>query len=457
MLDLKNKNTLVVGLARSGVAAANFLLDQGASVRVTDLRSGEQLEEYISRLEGQVNFTLGKHRQSDFLEVDLIVLSPGVPTDIGPLQVARQAGIQVIGEIEFASHFLAGKVVGVTGANGKTTTTALIGKMHGDAGHNVEVAGNIGRPLVHSVRCNLHQPEMRYIVELSSFQLESIDTFRCDVALVLNLTPGHQDRYPDFQAYVEAKRRILLNQHSADVAVFNYDDPVTNEMQKYARGKVCFFSRREDLGQGLFIRDGSVVIRWDEEETELFSIDEIRLRGDHNLENVLAATCAGFFSDVPLQVMAETVRKFSGIEHRLEWVANCGGVDYYNDSKATNVFSTEKAVLSFNRPIVLIMGGLDKAGDFGKLSSMVEEKVRCLILIGEAAGSIAACLEGVTPTVEAEDMEQAVSIANENAVDGDVVILAPGCASFDMFKDFEHRGDCFKRYVLLLGEQESKR
>ena len=456
MLDLKDKNTLVVGLARSGVAAANFLLDHGASVRVTDLRSCEQLKEYMSRLEGRVNYTLGKHRQSDFLEADLIVLSPGVPTDIDPLQAARQGGVQVIGEIEFASHFLAGKVVGVTGANGKTTTTALIGEMHGRAGHNVEVAGNIGRPLVDAVRCNSHQPEMRYIIELSSFQLESIDTFRCDIALVLNLTPDHQDRYPDFQAYVEAKRRILLNQRPADVAVFNYDDPVTNEMQEYARGKVCFFSRREDLAQGVFIRDGSVVIRWDEKETELLPISEIRLRGDHNLENVLAAICAGFFSDVPLEVMAETTRKFSGIEHRLEWVSNCGGVDYYNDSKATNVASAEKAIISFNRPIILIMGGLDKAGDFAQLSRMVEEKVRCLILIGEAAGRIATCLEGLTLTVEAESMEQAVSIADENAVDGDVVILSPGCASFDMFEDFEHRGDCFKRYVSLLGEQESK-
>ena len=452
MLDLKDKTTLVVGLARSGVAAANFLLDQGASVRVTDLRSGGQLEKYMARLEGRVDCTLGRHQRSDFLETDLIVLSPGVPTDIEPLQAAREAGVHIIGEIEFASHFLAGKVVGVTGANGKTTTTTLIGEMHGRAGHNVEVAGNIGRPLVDSVRCNLDQTEMLYIIELSSFQLESIDTFRCDIALVLNLTPDHQDRYPDFQSYVEAKRRILLNQRSADIAVLNYDDPITNEMQEHARGKVCFFSRKEDLAQGVFIRDGSVFIRWGEEETELLPIDEIRLRGDHNIENVLAATCAGFFSDVPLEVMAETARKFSGVEHRLEWVANYNGVDYYNDSKATNVVSTEKAVLSFNRPIVLIMGGLDKAGYFAQLARMVEEKVHCLILIGEAAERISTCLEGTTLIIEAESMEEAVSIANKNAVDGDVVILSPGCASFDMFEDFEYRGACFKRAVSSLGE-----
>ena len=454
MWNLRGKSALVVGLARSGVAAANLLLEQGAAVRVTDLRESGQLGTQLARLQGPVDCRLGEHRTSDFRGADLIVLSPGVPSDIEPLQAARNAGVPVMGEIEFAYRFLRGTVVGVTGSNGKTTTTALIGAMHRQAGHRVEVAGNIGQPLADSVRRNLARSATRYVIELSSFQLESIETFRCDVALILNVTPDHQDRYPGFQAYAEAKSRILLNQRPGDAAVLNYDDSVAAAMQRHTAGRVCFFSRKETLQEGVFVRDGRVVIRRDGQEDAVLPVDQIGLPGGHNLENVVAAIWAGFLSDVPLQAMAEAVRTFPGVVHRLEWVAAHDGVDYYNDSKATNVDSTEKALLAFSRPIILIMGGLDKGGDFARLFQLVKERVGCVILIGQAAGHIARCLEGASQLVTADDLEEAVGVARREAVPGDVVLLSPGCASFDMFDDFEHRGDCFKQSVLSLGDKE---
>ncbi len=445
MLQLSHKRVLVAGLARSGVAAANLLLSKGARVRVTDLKPAGELREQLSRLQGKVETTLGGHRVEDFLNTDLIVLSPGVPSDIRPLREARSEGIAMLPEVELGFHFLDGPLIGVTGSNGKTTTTTLIGEMFESAGSAVAVAGNIGTPLSEIA---LLRPESvtTSVVELSSFQLEMVQQFQAGIALVLNISPDHLDRHESLESYVDAKRRILLTQRAGDWAVLNADDPVTFAMKSRTRGRACLFSRRP-LKQGICVEAGHVIARLEGGEETLLPVSEIAIRGQHNLENVLAAAAAAFLSGIPGPAVAQAVRDFKGVEHRLERVADVDGVSYYNDSKATNVDSARRALESFSGPIVLIMGGLDKGGDFRRLEGLVKERVRGLILIGSAAGKIKNALGRSTVVSKAKDLEEAVEQASRCALPGDAVLLAPGCASFDMFRNYEHRGRVFKESV----------
>ena len=312
------------------------------------------------------------------------------------------------------------------------------------------VAGNIGSPLIQWVNRSSASTETTFVVELSSFQLENIDQFKCDIALILNVSPDHQDRYDRFEDYVAAKEQIFLNQRGEDYAVINADNPFTVKMASCRPARVLLYSRKQILKEGVFVRNGSIQVIWGGHQQCLMPVDEIRLRGKHNLENMLAATAAGVLSGLDREVMIETFRSFAGVEHRLEWVRELNGVTFYNDSKATNMDSAAQALQAFTEPLIVIMGGKDKGADFGVLQPLVSDKVRLLVLLGAAAEKISHSLGDHVPTVGAQDLEQAVELAFENAHPGDVVLLAPGCTSFDMFDDFEHRGRVFKERVNAL-------
>jgi len=452
-MKLSGRNILVVGLARTGLAAANFLIGKGARVSVTDLRTKDELEDQIGRLQGQVRLLLGRHREADFTAADMIVLSPGVPSRISPLARAREQGIPVWSEIELACRFLKGTLIGVTGTNGKTTTTTLIGEMLAESRRPHLVAGNIGVPLLERVEEATR--ETVWVVELSSFQLETTRTLRCQVAVVLNVTPDHLDRHPSFEDYWQAKRRILLNQKSSDFAVFNRDEPNSRRMAEGAEARSVFFSRQERC-TGVFCRDGKIRVQVDDESHQVMDRSQVRLKGEHNLENVLAAAAASYLVGVEPESIARACRTFAGVEHRLEWIRELEGVSFYNDSKATNVESASKAMEALEQPLVAIMGGTNKGSDFRVLRPLVRRKVRHLVLLGEAKASLMEGLRGTAPVSEAGGLEEAVRRAFVEAHPGDAVLLAPACASFDMFQNYEERGRAFKDLVSQLtgGERQ---
>ncbi len=459
LMELRDRKVLIVGLARSGVAAAEFLVREGALVSLTDRKERSQLAPMLQRLPAPVKLCLGGHSVEDFVNAELVVASPGVPPDLPELVQARNHGIPVIGEVELAYRFLQGHFIGVTGSNGKTTTTTLIGEICRSAGQARFVAGNIGRPLTEALL--QESPPRQFVVELSSFQLESIEEFHCNVAVFLNLTPDHLDRHGDAGAYLAAKERIFLNQAADDWAVVNLDDPALGQIRTAARRFPFSVERR--LAEGAYCDRESLRLRLDGREHHLLERSEIPLRGLHNLSNILAASAAAFLGGVEADQIAKTVRGFGGVEHRLEFVREMDGVEWFNDSKATNVDSAMKALESFGSPIVLIMGGLDKAGDFRLLRALVQEKVRHLIVLGSAAEKIAAQLSDTAPILKAGSLEEAVARAARIARSGDVVLLAPGCASFDMFENYEHRGRVFKELAHSLaaharsGEEEDNR
>lgn len=449
-MRLKGRNILVVGLAGSGLKASNFLLKRGACLTVTDIKPESELQSQIQQLSGPVRLSLGVHQEEDFTQADLIILSPGVPTTLPQLRKAGAQGVPIYSEVELAYRFLKGTIIGVTGSNGKTTTTALIGELFKQSGRKHVVAGNIGPPLVGFVEDSCE--ETNFVVELSSFQLETIEKFRCHVAVMLNVTPDHLDRYSRFEEYREAKERIFLNQTGDDYAVLNADNADSKRMAEGRSSRVVLFSRKEALREGVFVQGDQICILWKGQEPCLMSTKEIRLKGSHNLENVLAAAAVGCLFNLDFAVMANSFRSFEGVEHRLELVRRLGGVNFYNDSKATNVSSTYQALCAFDQPLIVIMGGRDKGGDFTTLGSPMSKRVRQLILLGEATEKISQALGNVVSCQRARDMEEAVELAYHHAKSGDVVLLSPGCASFDLFKDFEHRGRTFKEIVWRLQE-----
>jgi UDP-N-acetylmuramoylalanine--D-glutamate ligase len=454
-MDCRGKTVLIVGAARSGIAVARFLLASGDRVILTDKKSSEALPTVASLLESaaspnELRLELGGHREESFRDCDLVVVSPGVPLKMPVFEISRQAGIPVIGEIEFAYRHLKGKILGITGSNGKTTTTTLLSKLLTGAGLRGHAAGNIGAPLMSFVADST--PEDLYAVELSSFQLEGIERFRPFVGSILNLTPDHMDRYNGFEDYIAAKRRVFMNQESSDFAVLNADDPRTAAIAAQVHSTPVLFSRAAEVQRGTFVRNGMVLYRDDSRETELFPVDSIALKGAHNLENVLAAGAMAILAGAPPESLENSVRAFKGVEHRIEWVAEIGGVQYFNDSKATNVDATIKSLEAFPGNILLIAGGRDKAGDFTVLKDLMQERVKHLVLIGEAAGKIRTALAGAVEMSEAQSMDEAVAICRTLARSGDVVLLAPACASFDMFQDYEHRGRVFKEAVRRVGD-----
>ena len=450
------KKVLVVGAARSGIAAAEFLLARGATVVLTDCRREEELSGVIGHLRSGISSSLlllelGGHRRASFRECDLVVTSPGVPLSLDFFDESRSAGVPIIAEVELAYRHLKGRILGITGSNGKTTTTELVAGMLRAAGLRGHAAGNVGVPLI-SFAAESTDDDL-YATELSSFQLEGIDRFRPAVGAMLNLTPDHLDRYPGFAGYTAAKRRIFMNQQPGDFAVLNLDDAQVASIAGGLTSTAVFFSRRGKPQRGTYVDARRVVHRDGTSEKELFLVEDIGLRGEHNLENVLAAATVSLLAGVPAESLRDTVRRFRGVEHRLEWVAEIDGVQYFNDSKATNVDSTIKAIRAFPGGIHLIAGGRDKGADFTLLRSLVRERVRELMLIGEAAGTIERVLAGTTDIRRASSLEEAVGLCRRRALPGEIVLLAPACASYDMFENYEQRGQVFRKTVLAFAQR----
>ncbi len=453
-LDVKGKRVLVVGLGRSGVASALFLEEKGARVTVSDAKTEDQLRGEIPKLlDRGIAVETGGHGERTFQQQDLIVVSPGVPGDVPLLAQARQRGIPVIGEIELASRFLKGHIVAITGSNGKTTTTALTGEVISWGGWESLVGGNIGTPAISLVPEST--ADTYNVLEVSSFQLETIHTFHPEAAVVLNVTPDHLDRHGSMEAYIAAKKRIFENQTSADWAVLNADDANCVRMAEGIRAQLRWFSRRKEVEQGAFVRDGQIVHRDDSGETAILPVDEIPLKGAHNLENVLAAACVGMIIPCEPRRIRSAVREFKAVEHRLEHVATIAGVDYYNDSKATNVDATIKALESFPANLHVILGGKDKGSDYTVLAPLLRERAKRVYTIGAAAEKIESQIAGSADVLRAGTLEMAVKKASESAAPGDVVLLAPACASFDQFEDYEHRGRVFKELVNALAEKQA--
>jgi UDP-N-acetylmuramoylalanine--D-glutamate ligase len=439
---------LVVGLARTGVATALFCAARGARVTATDSRSESELPDAVLKLRGAgIALELGSHREETFLEQDLIVPSPGVPADAPPLEAARSKGVTIWSEIELAYRFLRGRLIGITGSNGKTTTTSLVEHILKMAGLETILAGNIGRPLIGCV--DAMTDNTFTVVELSSFQLELVGTFRPNIGVFLNLTPDHLDRHHTIEAYGAAKARLFENQTGDDAAILNADDARTSP---YAPSlpRVYWFSRKQRVTQGAYVRDEEIVFRQDGEEEVLLRVEDIPLVGAHNVENVLAAAAATRLAGAPASAIAKGVRSFAGVEHRLEFVSEVAGVRYYNDSKATNVDATLKALDAFPGRILVILGGKDKGSDYTVLQKPLREKAILALLIGAAAEKIESQISGSVALERAETLERAVEIASHAALCGDVVLLAPACASFDQFQNYEHRGRVFKDLVRQL-------
>jgi len=451
-VDLNNKRVLVVGLGKSGVASALFLNARGAHVTVSDSKTEDQLREEIPiLLDHGIAVETGGHGDRTFREQDLIVVSPGVPADAGPLIQARAQGETVIGEVELASQFLTGSIVAITGSNGKTTTTTLVGEIIAAGGFATVVGGNIGTPAVSLIM--RVTPETVVVLEISSFQLETIQTFRPTVAVVLNVTPDHLDRHHTFEAYANAKARIFENQTSADFSVLNADDPTCVEMTRRTKAQVFWFSRTKDVNRGAYAKDGRVLFRDAKAQHEIMLVSEIPLKGSHNVENVLAGVCVGMLMGCQPEQIRSAVREFKAVEHRLEYVATVRGVQYFNDSKATNVDATIKALESFPANIHLILGGKDKGSDYSVLNELIRQRVKRVYTIGAAASKIESHIAGAD-FVHAETLETAVKRAAASASEGDIVLLAPACASFDQFNNYEHRGRVFREIVHALASQE---
>ncbi|MBV8673371.1 MAG: UDP-N-acetylmuramoyl-L-alanine--D-glutamate ligase, partial [Acidobacteriaceae bacterium] len=437
-MELKGKKVLVVGLGKSGLAAALFLRRKGAQVTVSDVRSAAALGKDIPALLDQgIMVEAGGHGLLTFRRQDLIVVSPGVPLDTPELVQVRNFGLPVIGELELAARFLSGRTLAITGSNGKTTTTTLCGEILTAAFPHVQVGGNIGVPVIALV--DQSRPEGWSVLEVSSFQLETTFDFRPDIAVILNITPDHLDRHGSFENYIAAKERIFANQRAEDALILNADDEVGMRAAARARSRIFWFSRTRIIRQGTFIHDGAIYFRDTEQSAPEFilKVSAIPLKGLHNAENVLAAACAARLAGVPPEIIRDAVQRFRAVEHRLEFVANVNGVDYYNDSKATNVDAALKAIAAFPSGIHLILGGKDKGSDYRVMRRLIQERVKAIYTIGAAAEKIITHLEGAAPIVNSATLDVAVTKAAESAQPGDIILLAPACSSFDQFENYE--------------------
>ena len=444
-MDLHGKKILVVGMARTGIATAKFLMAKGSLVTTTEAKSEEEMKEAVQALEGMdLSTEWGGHQTETFLKQDLIVVSPGVDLSMDPIQKAIRHGVRVISEIELAYHFIHVPILAITGTNGKTTTTLLLGEMLKEDGKEVGVGGNVGEPLV--LFADGRDRWEVLVVEISSFQLEAIEDFRPRISVLLNITEDHLDRYSNYTDYIEAKTRIFTNQNSGDVAILNRDDPIVMQFGEKVKAKKVLFSLSKRLDEGAFSNGQTISLRLGGKEEE-YSISKAPLKGIHNVENMMAALTAARIFGCSKKAVQNVLEQFKGLEHRLEFVREIGGVRFYNDSKGTNVGSVVKSLQSFSEPVILIAGGKDKNGDLSPLKELVRKQVKHLILMGEAKERMNHELGGLTDTALAKTMEEAVSLARQKAKGGEVVLLSPACSSFDMFKDYKERGKVFKEAV----------
>ena len=451
-MELKDKKILIVGLAKTGVAVARFLAQRGALLTVTDMRDDEALADVLAELSDlEINYELGRHVPYSFLMADLVVVSPGVPMDIKPLEMARSQRRRVVSEVELASWFIKAPMVAITGTNGKTTTTTLTGEIFKSCGFDTFVGGNIGNPLIELASSG--EDVDRVVVELSSFQLEGIESFRPDVAVLLNLTEDHLDRYNSFQEYIDAKLRIFENQTADDFAVLNMDDPLVAACACKLKSQLFPMSRLHELEEGISYRDGFITFSH-KGKVLRFGTEGFKLKGVHNLDNIMASLASTLLLCCDGDCAYQAVREFKGLPHRMEFVAQVNGVDYYEDSKGTNVGSVVKSLESFESGITLIAGGKDKGGSYEPLAPLVETRVSHLVLIGEARARMNEALGALTQTHLADTLEEAVEIARKVTAPGGVVLFSPACSSFDMFKNYEERAERFKAAVRAAKAEE---
>ena len=441
-MEWKNKKVSIIGLARSGLAAANQLAGRGADVTVMDSKSDTQLKDIVSQLKDGIKTVFGTSKPLP--DAELVVISPGVPIDSPDLKEARNAGVEIISELEVAFRLCSTPIIAITGTNGKSTTTALIGEILKNDGKNIAVGGNIGVPAV-----SLVEPAPRdfLVLEVSSFQLESISTFRPFVSVLLNLTQDHLDRHHSLKEYAAMKERITENQTPDDFLIANWDDPWTRKVAEIKKMRKLYFSLQEEMEEGAFLRDRKIIFRFRGNDIELCSLSDLTPGMRLQVENVLAAVTVSHVVGIDAGVISETLREFAGLEHRLEWVRTFNRIDFVNDSKGTNVGALQKSLEGFDRPIVLIAGGQDKGSDFSPLKEVIAKKVKHLVLIGEARKKLESILKPSASYEVADSMQTAVQKAFVHAAPGDVVLLSPACASFDMFRDYADRGTQFKKFV----------
>jgi len=452
-MRIEGRKTLVLGAGRSGIASAKFLAERGAIVALHDQKPIEEWPDSARSLKESNNVGLIDGQLPSWLldQIDLVVISPGVPTNTIPARYVDRKDGEVIGEVELAYRFMKGRIIGITGSNGKTTTTTLIGEILKNANIETQVGGNIGTPLLCVAETSSENTWT--VAELSSYQLETIRDFHAKVAICLNVTPNHLDRYDSFTDYAAAKHRIFMNQTADDLAILNADDEITQSWANGLKANVSFFSAKRELDEGLFLRGNDLICRANGKDKVLTTRSEIFVRGLHNVENVLAAFAAGLACGATPETMRVTAKEFRGVEHRIEFVAEIDGIKFYNDSKATSVDAAAKALEALSGgggKIILLLGGRGKHAPYSPLVPLIENSVRLLVLIGEDAENIESQLEGKATIVRAGSMEDAVRKAFENAENGDAVLLAPACASFDMFKSYEERGNVFKHQVAAI-------
>jgi len=447
-MDFKNKKVLVVGMAKSGLGTVKTLTKLGAEVYINDIKPEEKLQDLLSEIKGLYkNAILGEHPQN-IRDFDIIILSPGVPTDLEFINKAKNLKIPVIGELELAFKLSKGTFIGITGTNGKTTTTALLGEIFNNAGIPSYVVGNIGTAAITKALDTDDKTVM--ITEVSSFQLETIEDFKPKIAAILNISPDHLNRHKTMDNYINAKSRIFQNQESSDYLILNYDCELTKELSKKAKSKIIFFSRKEKLDKGIYINNGEVIIAIDEgKKDKICDVPDILIPGSHNLENALAASAIAYAYGIDKEIIAYTLKSFQGVEHRIELVTEIDGVKFINDSKGTNVNASIKAIEAVKPPIILIAGGKDKGSSFDDFIKAFNGKVEKLVLLGETANKIkeTAIKYGFHNIFIVKDMEEAVKEAFKNAKKGSTVLLSPACASWDMYENFEERGEDFKRCV----------
>jgi len=446
MLELAGKKIVIAGLGRTGVAVAKFLVKRHAMVTITDLADEEKLAPFIAMVRKlDIEVQLGEHKNKTFENADLVIVSPGVPHTISPILRATAKNIPVMGEIELAYRFIEEPIVAVTGTNGKTTTTELIGKMLLHSGIKTFVGGNIGNPLIGYV--DQGEKAQVIVAEVSSFQLDTIETFTPKVGVLLNITDDHLDRYKDFNAYAAAKARLFMNQGPADVAVLNRSDPFIHTISKQVKSRKWYFNLEDENEEGALIQPDKIILRFHPNHQQWIDTKDIRLLGRHNVENICAASLGALAADGTVEGIQFALKQFNGLAHRLEYVDSINGVKYVDDSKATNVDSVKKALETFENPIVLIMGGQDKGGNFQTLRNCLSRRAKKLIVMGEAKDIISSALEGTVPITPSSGMEDAVIKAREASASGDVVILSPGCSSFDMYENYARRGESFRQAV----------
>lgn len=446
-MDLREKKVLVVGIGKSGLSACRWLSRQGASVTVSEMKAWDELHRDVrAEMEGLgVRVETGGHREETFLKAGMIIVSPGVPLDIGPLEAARKRGIPILGEMELAGRVIDIPIVAVTGTNGKSTATAFLGAMAERAGLRAFVGGNIGTPLMDYAVDNPAADVA--VVEVSSFQLDTMETFCPAISLLLNISPDHLDRYPDYEAYVKSKLRIFQNQGPGHYAILNDDDERLNRFHPAGGVTVLRYGSEKRGHRHAFMEEGRLKAALPGQAFHEFHVEGFRLPGRHNLENLMGAVLAGLALQMDPSGIQETIGAFPGLPHRIEPVGRVMGVDFYNDSKATNVDAASRSVAGFDRPVILIAGGRHKGADYAPLVRAARGRVRKAVFLGEAKDLLAEAFEGEVPFTLAEDMADAVSRALSAALPNDVVLLAPACSSFDMFTDYGHRGRVFRDAV----------